>query len=726
MKYVKSSSYICKQYHIPLWKQPIVHCVWFRQSSGSFDNISISGSNENIYLGNSNTAGIWGDNNSVSSGKNEKIVLSGKNNNLDSVGPISTVNISGDNFHANASSLVSILVDNNSHGSIYGNNDNISAGSGSSVDISGNKNTIQLGDSSTSRIWGDNETVVGGNKDTVSVAGNNENIYLKNSSIAGIWGNNNTVTAGTDNQLVLSGDGSHLNTIGSGSTVNLIGNNFSASASANVSILVGNNSSGNISATNASISTGSGDTTNISGNNNTIQSGSSNSTNISGNNNNITASSGDTLNITGNSNLLTGSNTTVNIQNSDANNASADTAKGNDQQALLWNTAAQLALRIAAQDPANRTDLTTRIKVGDHVTDVTVYANPDLSMIGAGNKFHDIGTNAWDIVELVGVAAINIAAIAFPVVMPAAIAVDLAEAGKEFSNGNVLGGFLNLATAAAGGLGAYADGLGSATGISSETFKGASNVIYTASQAVGGVYGAVQGAENGDAGGTLGSILMSAATIASGTSLASSDASSQAFYAKIASGLNMLSAGTSLSTAFANGEITTGLVQSLSLVLTNMANNYANYRAASQYALQVAQITPGMLGRPEHIPFVGGAGDSSISGLIKGYEDHYQHYHPNADVKYFTWDQSLELAAWAKNSGGTATIIAHSYGGSTAASVVASGIHVNTLVTIDPVGYYTPDFTKITENSQKWYDFNSSNSGINIPNVIAGVGGGLE
>lgn len=96
---------------------------------------------------------------------------------------------------------------------------------------------------------------------------------------------------------------------------------------------------------------------------------------------------------------------------------------------------------------------------------------------------------------------------------------------------------------------------------------------------------------------------------------------------------------------------------------------------------------------------------------------------PNvADVKYFTWTDASGLAQWVNQNGGQVTIVAHSYGADTAASMVASGVKVKTLVTLDPVSYIRPNFQQVAANSEQWLDFVAAGGGLNLANAIAGIG----
>jgi hypothetical protein len=61
--------------------------------------------------------------------------------------------------------------------------------------------------------------------------------------------------------------------------------------------------------------------------------------------------------------------------------------------------------------------------------------------------------------------------------------------------------------------------------------------------------------------------------------------------------------------------------------------------------------------------------------------------------------------------------------GDTAASVVASGVKVATLVTLDPVSYSRPNLSAVAANAGQWLDYQATGGGlVNSPNIIAGLG----
>jgi pimeloyl-ACP methyl ester carboxylesterase len=103
----------------------------------------------------------------------------------------------------------------------------------------------------------------------------------------------------------------------------------------------------------------------------------------------------------------------------------------------------------------------------------------------------------------------------------------------------------------------------------------------------------------------------------------------------------------------------------------------------------------------------------------------YVKANPGVDVQYFTWDDAAGLAAWGTQvdaSGGQITLIGHSYGAATAASVVANGLKVQSLVTLDPVSYLQPNFQQVAANSGQWLNFVAAGGGLTLPNAIAGIG----
>ena len=185
---------------------------------------------------------------------------------------------------------------------------------------------------------------------------------------------------------------------------------------------------------------------------------------------------------------------------------------------VLDQTAAALALQIAATPEASRQQVTQKVHSGDHETEVTVTP-------GGQVRFHDIDPGIGGIVETVGTIIVDALAVAFPYVPAfayAAAALNAAEAGQSFADGQVVGGILSLANAVSFGLGGAAAGAklgGDVAGAESLALD--AQIVGAASKVAGGVYGVVQGAEHGNAVGVLAGGLEVAAGAAAGIGLAS-------------------------------------------------------------------------------------------------------------------------------------------------------------------------------------------------------------
>ncbi len=72
----------------------------------------------------------------------------------------------------------------------------------------------------------------------------------------------------------------------------------------------------------------------------------------------------------------------------------------------------------------------------------------------------------------------------------------------------------------------------------------------------------------------------------------------------------------------------------------------------------------------------------------------------------------------------------HSWGGDTAATVVAHGAKVGALITIDPVSHFPPDLGDVKANTKNWININANpnqakkeGEGNGPGNLIAGLGG---
>ena len=150
------------------------------------------------------------------------------------------------------------------------------------------------------------------------------------------------------------------------------------------------------------------------------------------------------------------------------------------------------------------------------------------------------------------------------------------------------------------------------------------------------------------------------------------------------------------------------------------ARRYA--RAYAKYNLEF-NAAPAMQDRGS-TAYVGGFFDSTIGGPVKS---NFEVFGVPGD-EYFTWTEDIELGAWidVNNNGvkkSRVTVIGHSYGADTAATVVASGHKVDRLITVDPVGWTRPDYARVAANSRAWANFNATVTGANFPDFIAGIGG---
>ena len=261
---------------------------------------------------------------------------------------------------------------------------------------------------------------------------------------------------------------------------------------------------------------------------------------------------------------------------------------------------------------------------------------------------------------------------------------DNVQAEQAFSGGENVQAILSLAQA----VGMRANGFGAAQ---------TAQIVSAAAQGVG----------NGNATGVLAGALEAAAAGAAGIGLYN-DGQTQAMLQSISTALTTAGVATAVASDFASGNLAQGLVDSLNLYLPIIAGDYVAAQAAiTPGTVDVDNIspTPDMLGVPQHLAFVGGFFDYTESVLLgpnarTTYNEYLQYAkaYPTVDVRYFTWNNTVGLTAWGNQvdaGGGQITLIGHSYGVAIAASVVANGLKVQTLVTLDPVSYLQPDFQQV-------------------------------
>lgn len=232
-----------------------------------------------------------------------------------------------------------------------------------------------------------------------------------------------------------------------------------------------------------------------------------------------------------------------------------------NQLAAEYNTMSDLALKIAAQAPGNRQDMSVLIAnpVKGNPTQITVYAS------GYGSSIHDTSPNPWTYVEEAISTVVNIAAVvtAQPELLAVAAAIDAAQAGQAFSNGQDVQGVLDLLQA--GGFAAGSLQLGQLQ-----------TVLALAAQGAGGIYGVVTSAETGNGVGILTGLLEAAAASAGGLAFDSTTVADQAALSSISQLLSYAAIGTTFGNDLANGQLAQGLIDSLNGWLPNLVSASVN------------------------------------------------------------------------------------------------------------------------------------------------------
>ncbi len=243
------------------------------------------------------------------------------------------------------------------------------------------------------------------------------------------------------------------------------------------------------------------------------------------------------------------------------------------------NVQASLALQIAGESPSSRQDIEQTINNAQtgNPTQITVYAAAD------GSKVHDVSGSIFGLIESALGAILNVAAVFFPESgLPfLAAALDTAEAGQAFSNGEDVQGILSLAQA----LGMGASGLG---------YTQTAQIVAAATQGVGGVYGIVQSAQNGNAAGILAGALEAAAASATGIGIYEGGQTQQTLNA-LAAALGTAGVATAVANDFASGNVGQGLVDSLNLYLPAVAQAYINSQANQSNLQTSLEIVPATL-----------------------------------------------------------------------------------------------------------------------------------
>ncbi|WP_062063730.1 RHS repeat-associated core domain-containing protein [Cellvibrio sp. OA-2007] len=107
---------------------------------------------------------------------------------------------------------------------------------------------------------------------------------------------------------------------------------------------------------------------------------------------------------------------------------------------------------------------------------------------------------------------------------------------------------------------------------------------------------------------------------------------------------------------------------------------------------------------------VGGAGDYSKNTLMGDISDRF-------GFKFFKHYQGGKLAKWidAQNALGLKVrVISHSWGADTAMGVIAKKHTVDTLITVDPVGWFRPNLANVKSNTRMWINYDSDYPGISF------------
>ncbi len=271
------------------------------------------------------------------------------------------------------------------------------------------------------------------------------------------------------------------------------------------------------------------------------------------------------------------------------------TAAGKTAQATESNIAASLALQIAGEAPASRQNDEVTISSNGTPTQVTVYTNGTCTI-------HSLNGGITGYIEEAVSTLVSIAAVVTGqwYLYYAAAAIDAAQAGQAFANGQDLAGILSLAEAVSagilGGTGGTAP-LGTTPVPAPTVAQTVAQEINVAAEAVGGVYGVVKSTETGNAIGILAGALEAAAAAAAGIGIEAGPGQAQQTLNLISTALGAASVVTNMGGDFASGNLAQGLVDSLNLYLpaeaaanataqTNLSDASAGLEAEYQGANQ--------------------------------------------------------------------------------------------------------------------------------------------
>jgi hypothetical protein len=140
---------------------------------------------------------------------------------------------------------------------------------------------------------------------------------------------------------------------------------------------------------------------------------------------------------------------------------------------------------------------------------------------------------------------------------------------------------------------------------------------------------------------------------------------------------------------------------------------------------------PGAQGKAAASPvniFLGGALDRDSSHIVRDYADRFQQAHPETNVHYFPNDDCEGPLNTIRNApaGAPVNLVGHSWGAQSAALCIAgmarTGIHVNNLITVDPVGRLPiPDGFR--DAAGNWINITATPSAPDRSDTVAKVGG---
>lgn len=126
------------------------------------------------------------------------------------------------------------------------------------------------------------------------------------------------------------------------------------------------------------------------------------------------------------------------------------------------------------------------------------------------------------------------------------------------------------------------------------------------------------------------------------------------------------------------------------------------------------------------VVFVGGMGDAGTR-IVREYANRFGGAHSDRETRYFAHDEGARIRRFIEGlpPGTPVSLVGHSWGGDTAASVAAAlgatGRRVDTLVTIDPAGRGTSEafFARVRAGAGCWVNVNAAGDGSLDPPILS-------